>query len=413
MTSPIPTDLLIVGAGPFGLSMAAHARHLDIDHIIVGEPMHFWRAHMPDGMYLRSACDWHLDAESEETIEAFLRTQNLSAADVEPLSRDRYLEYTRWFQARKHIDPWPVIVERLDTADRPDARFLATLADGRAIAAANVLLAIGFAPFKHVPEDIARVLPGDGVQHTCDLVDFTAARRQRCLIVGGRQSAFEWAALMCEAGAAAVHVSHRHDTPAFAESDWSWVNPLVDGMAADPGWYRRLAQAEKDQVGRRLWAEGRLKLEPWLAPRVRQPAISLWPNTRVAGVHNLADGSFAITLDGAGGPRVLEIDRIVLATGYKVDISRVPLLARGNLLPRLQVDNGSPALDEHLQTSIPGLFVTSMLATRDFGPFFAFTVAVRTSARLIGQALRPVPGLPVRPARRGAPASDPPPRPRR
>jgi lysine/ornithine N-monooxygenase len=323
-----------------------------------------------------------------DTIEAFLRTRDLRPADVEPLSRDLYLEYTRWFQARKQIDPWPAVVERLDTVDEADGRFRATLADGGAIAARNVVLAIGFAPFKHVPEDLDRLLPSGRAQHTCDLVDFSGVRQQRCLIVGGRQSAFEWAALMCEAGAAAVHVSHRHDSPAFTESDWSWVSPLVDGMAENPGWYRHLTQGEKDGVSQRLWAEGRLKLEPWLAPRVRRQSISLWPNTRVAACRELANGAIAAILETAEGCHELEIDRIVLATGYRVDIGRVALVAQGNLLPRLQTDNGAPVLDEHLQSSIAGLFMTSMLATRDFGPFFGFTVAVRTSARLIGQALR-------------------------
>jgi cation diffusion facilitator CzcD-associated flavoprotein CzcO len=352
--------------------------------------MQFWHAHMPKGMYLRSACDWHLDPQDEDTIEAFLRTQGRTPADVEPLSRDRYLDYTRWFQARKQIDPWPALVERLDAADDGNGRFRATLTDGRAIAASNVLLAVGFKPFTHVPDDLTRLLPAGCAQHTCDLVDFTAVREQRCLIVGGRQSAFEWAALMCEAGAAAVHVSHRHDSPAFAVSDWSWVTSLVDGMVANPGWYRRLTQAERDELSRRLWAEGRLKLEPWLASRVRRPGITLWPNTRVVACRELAEGGFALRLDGPEGFRALDIDRVVLATGYKVNISRVELLARGNLLPRLQIDNGNPVLDEHLQSSVPGLFMTSMLATRDFGPFFAFTVSVRTSAKLIGHALRPV-----------------------
>jgi cation diffusion facilitator CzcD-associated flavoprotein CzcO len=352
--------------------------------------MQFWHAHMPNGMCLRSACDWHLDTQDEDTIEVFLRAQHLTPGDVEPLRLDRYLEYARWFQARKQIDPWTVLVERLDAVDDRNGRFRATLIDGQAIDARHVVLAIGFAPFQHVPEDLARVLPSGCVQHTCDLVDFAAVRQQRCLIVGGRQSAFEWAALMSEAGAAAVHVSHRHDSPAFALSDWSWVNPLIDGMVANPGWYRHLTPSEKDEVSRRFWAEGRLKLEPWLASRVRRPPISLWPNTRVAAVREPADGSFAVTLEGADGRRVLDIDRIVLATGYKVNISRVSLLAQGNLLPRLAMDNGAPVLDEHLQSSVPGLFMTSLLATRDFGPFFAFTVAVRASARLIGQALRAV-----------------------
>lgn len=379
------TDFLIIGAGPFGLSMAARARHLGIDHLIVGEPMHFWHAHMPDGMYLRSECDWHLDPQAVDTIEAFLRTRQLTTADATPLSRDLYLQYARWFQARQQIDPLPVFVERLDGVDG-GRRFRATLAGGGAIDADNVLLALGFAPFKHVPDDLARVLPADRVEHTCDYVDFSDIRDRRCLIVGGRQSAFEWAALMCEAGAAAVHVSHRHDSPAFVRSDWSWVDPLVERLVDEPGWYQRLSQAEKDGLSRRLWAEGRLKLEPWLAPRVHRQPVSIRANTRVTAC--IESGlAFVVTLDGADGPCVLEIDRIVLATGYKVDVARVPLLAQGNLLPRLQTDNGFPLLDEHLQSNIPGLFMTSMLAVRDFGPFLAFTGSVRASAKLVGEAL--------------------------
>ena len=384
---PLSTDLLIIGAGPYGLAMAAHARHLGIDHVVVGEPMHFWHAHMPRGMYLRSDCEWHLDPQAVHTIEAFLRTRSLTSSDVLPLSRELYLEYACWFQARKEIDPRPVFVDRLESSDGA-RRFRAALAGGEAIEADNVVLALGFAPFKHVPDELARALPLDRVQHACDAIDFTDARDKRYLIVGGRQSAFEWAALLCEAGAAAVHISHRHDSPAFAHSDWTWVDPLVDQFVADPDWYRRLSQTEKEGVTRRLWAEGRLKLEPWLEPRIRQPRVRLWPNTRIAGCTESGPG-LAVTLDGSGGPSVVEVDRIVLATGYKPDVARVPLVARGNLLSQLETDNGLPVLDEHMQTSIRGLFMTSMLAVRDFGPFLAFTGAVRTSAKLIGGALRP------------------------
>ena len=63
------TDLLIVGAGPFGLAIAAQAAHDRIEHLIVGKPMEFWRQNMPKGMFLRSACDWHLDPLDVHTIE--------------------------------------------------------------------------------------------------------------------------------------------------------------------------------------------------------------------------------------------------------------------------------------------------------------------------------------------------------
>ncbi len=81
------------------------------------------------------------------------------------------------------------------------------------------------------------------------------------------------------------------------------------------------------------------------------------------------------------------MDHIVLATGYKVNMHDVPFLKNGNILQSLKISNGYPELDSHLQTSIPGLYATSMLATRDFGLFFGFTVSVNASAKIIGKSL--------------------------
>src|SRR5262245_14771921 len=99
------TDLLIIGAGPFGLALAAQATHDQIDHVIVGKPIQFWHANMRKCMFLRSACDWHLGPLNVHTIEAYLHTQGKSPKDVEPLSLDFYLAYAEWFQQKKKIQP--------------------------------------------------------------------------------------------------------------------------------------------------------------------------------------------------------------------------------------------------------------------------------------------------------------------
>ena len=377
------TSLLIVGAGPFGLSLAAHATDLGIAYVIVGKPMEFWRANMPEGMYLRSADDWHLDVAGQATMAQFLAGRGGTGAAGAPLSRGVYLAYAEWFRQQKGIEPRPVYVQQLDY-DPARTRFYATLDDGQVIGARHVVLAVGFKYFLNLPAELVALLPAGCFQHTCHLVDFAALRDKRCLILGGRQSAFEWAALLHEAGAAAVDLVYRHASPAFAAADWSWVGPLVDGMLDNPGWFRDLGKAEQEAVSYRLWAEGRLKVEPWLEPRVRRPGIALWPGTQVRRADRQADGSIAVGLDNG---QTLEVDQIVLATGYKVQIHQVPFLGTGNILPRLATRNGFPVLDERFQSNIPGLYITSMPANQDFGPFFAFTVSVRIASRIIGRAL--------------------------
>ncbi|HEX5604488.1 MAG TPA: NAD(P)-binding domain-containing protein [Pyrinomonadaceae bacterium] len=374
------TYLLIIGAGPFGLAVAAQASHLGIEHVVIGKPMEFWRKNMPAGMYLRSACDWHLDPAEVHTIDRFLAERGQTAKDVEPLSLEFYLSYTEWFQEQKQITSLPLHVERLDVSN---SEFIATTTSGDTIEACNVVIAPGFTHFTNIPAELRSRLPPGRFVHTCDFVDFSNARGKRYLIIGGRQSAFEWAALLVEAGASAIYITHRHDSPALAVADWSWVNPMVDAIGENPTWFRNLSQEEKDEVNHRLWAEGRLKVEPWLEARLNTDRVHVRPRTEVVEcIEN--NGEVNVTLING---ETITCDQIVLATGYKVDITRLPILSGGNILEQLETRNGFPVLDEHFQTSIKGLFITSMPATQDFGPFFAFTISVRVSAKLICEAL--------------------------
>jgi FAD-dependent urate hydroxylase len=204
----------------------------------------------------------------------------------------------------------------------------------------------------------------------------------RMLIVGGRQSAFETAALLAESGAERVDIVHRHDPPSFTAADWGFVEPLMKATLRWPGWFRSLPGPQRDALERRFWAEGRLKLEPWLTARLDRPEIRRRAHETVTSARELPGGAIAARL--AGG-ELLHVDHIVLATGYQADLARVPYLA--GVLDQVEVADGFPVLDEHFQTSVPGLFITGFAATRDFGPFFGFVRGSTVAAEIIARGL--------------------------
>ncbi len=376
--------MLIIGAGPYGLAMASYAHRLGLDCRVVGEPLGFWKNHMPAGMLLRSPTTWHLDAVAELTFERFLESRALTPTQASPISLALYLDYCRWFQEQSGVVVETKFVDRLEWDDSRRLPFTAYCADGDVIAARRTLAATGLTHYRNIPDDLTQLLPSGSFTHTCDFTDFSGLAGKRCLIVGGRQSAFEWAALINDETDAEIHLVYRPDTPAFTESDWDWIDELMERTRHRPGWFRQLPPAGRDQINRRLWGEGRLKLEPWLQPRIQGEQVHLWPRTGIVGSQRVSGGSVAVSLDNGA---TLEVDRIILATGYRVESAREPYLRHASILERLEVAEGFPALDDSFQSSIPGLYFTGQAATRDFGPFFGFGIGCPAAAWVIGNAL--------------------------
>ena len=100
---PARTSLLVIGAGPYGVAVAAYASARGIDTVVAGHPMALWRRHMPPGMFLRSGTDWHLDAAGVHTFEAFLADRGIAASDIEPVPIAVFLDYADWFVAQTRL----------------------------------------------------------------------------------------------------------------------------------------------------------------------------------------------------------------------------------------------------------------------------------------------------------------------
>lgn len=367
------TDLLVIGAGPYGCAAAAHARDRGIATRVVGRPMSFWREQMPPDMFLRSGPDWHLDGSRVHTFEAYFEDRGLDPAEHDPVPIGVWLDHADWFLEQKGLD----VDERLVTSlTKPNGVFEAVLDDGSTVVADRVLAAPGIRHFAHLPAWAAD-LPEERRSHTCDRVRFDDLAGARVAVIGGRQSAYEWAALLCDHGAERVDVVHRHETPAFEKVSWGFVDAHVEATEATRGWWRGLPPAEQQAIARKFWQVGRLTLEHWLVPRLDPAVVTSRPGCEVV---DLAVGDDAVALTLSDGT-VLTVDHVVFASGYVADLARVPYLA--GVLDRVSVTDGFPDLTEGFETSLPGLYVTGFPATRDFGPFYGFTKGCPSAARIV------------------------------
>ncbi len=373
-------DLVIIGAGPFGLSAASFFHFHNIDYLVIGRPMGFWKENIPENMYLRSGLDWHLDPQGKYTIEKFLKIKRISPKKVKPLPLNLYLDYVSWFQDQQKLKVLDKIVETLNY-NEGEKKYLVNLKNNQTIEAKKILIAIGFKYFKKLPLELIKKLPSGSYMHSSDVIDFKKFKNKSVLIIGGRQSAYEWGALIAEAGAKAVHISHKHEKPEFAEVNWAWMDPVMDQMMDNPDWYKNLSDKEKVEIDRKFWSEDSLKIEPWLMPRLDRDNVKIWPLSSIDQCDETNSGNYNVRIDNRHN---IEVDYIILATGYKVNIRNVPFLKSGNILPFLYINDGFPELDGYLQTNLPGLYMTSLIATERFGRFFAYTVSCRTSSKIIG-----------------------------
>ena len=96
-------DIAIIGAGPYGLSLAAHLRGSGQSVRIFGSPMNSWSNHMPRGMHLKSegfASNLY-DPEAKFTLQTFCGERSIPYADIGlPVAIETFIAYGQEFQRR-------------------------------------------------------------------------------------------------------------------------------------------------------------------------------------------------------------------------------------------------------------------------------------------------------------------------
>jgi FAD-dependent urate hydroxylase len=371
-------DVTIVGAGPYGLSAAAHLRTIrGLDVRVFGEPMSFWDRNMPRGMFLRS--NWTAtqiaDPGRALTLEAYMAASGNHLSQPVPLNR--FIEYGLWYQSQAVPDVDQRKIARIESTSKG---FRAILADGNDVESRRVVVAAGIGSFPWRPQEF-KDLPSSLVSHTSEHRDLGQFAGRQVLAVGGGQSALESAALLHEAGASVEVVARcqkihwlqgrlsktlHHRAGAFtrrllyAPTD---VGPAgLSQLLARPDLLRHLPRGLQNKLRRRAVRPAGAR---WLVSRLEKVPIRL--GRSVVSVARVGD-KVRVTLDD-GSDRI--VDHILLGTGYRVDISRYEFLSP-SLVQSIRRVNGYPLLQQGLESSLPGLHVLGAPAAWSFGPLMQF-----------------------------------------
>ncbi|OIK00743.1 oxidoreductase [Streptomyces sp. MUSC 14] len=395
--------VVVVGAGPYGLSVAAHLRAAGVPVHIFGEVMGSWRHAMATGMFLKStpaATDLSAPGPGARLAD-FRRLQGEpELTELTPIPCDVFVRYGQWFQKQYVGDVDPARVVSVDR-DGAGAGWTVRPADGRVVAARAVVVATGLNGLAHIPDQLGRLAPegaGPGalVSHTSHHTDLSCYAGQRVAVIGGGQSALESAALLHEAGAE-VRVLVRENrvrwgtTPVLSRP---WPTRLARPASPLGTGYVLAAVCRAPQAVRQLPASARLllfrrALGPsggwWLRERV-EGVVPVQTASRVTDAEVTPRATAGLRLTGPHGTSDLTVDHVLAATGYRLDLDALPFLSPA-LRRELVCVPGSraPELAGTLESSVPGLYFTGSLAAPVFGPMMRFVAGTEFAATRVAR----------------------------
>jgi thioredoxin reductase len=389
------SEIVVIGAGPYGLSIAAHLAARNISHRIVGNPMETWATQMPRGMQLKSdgfATSLY-DPSRSFTFEHYCRELNIPYADLGiPPRLEDFTDYGRAFQRRlvPHLEE--VMVKSLE---HDGSGYRLRFETGAHCMARAVVVAAGISHFAALPKALSD-LPAGLATHTSQHHDLGAFKGRKVVVIGAGASAADVAGLLHEVGAE-VHLIVRGSLIPF-HGKMRLPRPLYDQLRRPsskigPGW-RSLLFTKLPHLFRHLPEATRLRI----ASTYFGPAPGYFMRDRVIGkvtVHYglrvvqatpKAGGVLLTLASNSGEMREFEADRVICGTGYRPELTRLPFLD-DVLLSRINSVRGTPILSANFESSMPGLYFVGAIAANTFGPVLRFACGAEFAAPRLARHL--------------------------
>jgi len=393
-------DVLVIGAGPFGLSISTHLRNHGVEHTIVGRPMNTWRNHMPLGLFLKSEPYGSVISTPARGYDLATYSRLHGFDDyvdrVGPLSLDRFLGYADWFTEQLVPDIRDITV----TSVVPSGDgFKVEFAEEAPAFVRQVIIATGVLPYAHVPDELSG-LPADLMTHSAVHARLDNFRGKRVAVIGAGQSSLQTAALLHEQGAEVQVIARRQQLrweEAVAQElrllDYVMKPPtkLCEGWGcaflASPDAFRLLPPSIR--ANKALTTLGP-KGAWWLRDRV-EGVLDVLTGYRIKSAEPHGSGVM-LNLDGPE-PSSIAADHVIAGTGFRIDPARLSFLSE-EILTGLATRVNCPVVNRSGESSVPGLYFAGAHTMASLGPGVRFIAGTHYT---VAQLARSV----ARRARRG------------
>lgn len=389
-------DVAVVGAGPYGLSLAAHLGKQGVKHRIFGSPMYSWLNRMPSCMFLKSEgfASNLADPDHALTLKRFCLDRGYPYRDYgSPIPRQVFCEYGLSFQRRFAPDVEDRTVALVESLARG---FALHFTDGGYAFSRKVVMCSGIEPFRNVPESVS-CLPPSVVSHTSDHSDYCMFAGKDVCVLGGGASATDAAAALHKAGARVYLVSR---APTL-----KWTSPTTRPPLSE--WWHMRDMLGAGRIGQGHFYSQAPQVFHKLPDALRTSVVNRflgprggWPVREcVEGLPKLlgfdvasaevVDGHVRLGLtDGRSAIAKLQVDHIVAGTGYLVDLRRLNFLSRGLIARVTMAASGTaPRLTKDFESSVPGLYFSGVTAANAFGPLLRFVAGARFASERISARL--------------------------
>lgn len=365
-------DLVVIGAGPFGVAAAAEAKAKGINYVLVGKPLKFWKESMPDFMLLRSPfiASSLYDPEGKLSLKKFYDLKGRKHTKGTPVPFKIYLEYLDWYMENAKLSVIDAEVESVNKNN--SGEFEVSTSNGEKIVAKTVIVAVGNPPFATVPKELNGINK-KYITHTRDIPEFGHLAGKDVLVVGAGQSALEACYGLIRSGAK-VKLSHRQKGIYWHNIPLRINVPLLHFFVACPTVLEWVPYFIRKPVSDYVT---QATVDKWLREKV-EGKLEEYRNTSISGAQEIGD---KVKVKFSNGQSV-EVDHIVLGTGYSVDIKNLDILDN-NLLQGLVAKDGYPVINGDLESTVPGLFFTGLPAKGRFGPTFNFIFASGSGAKRV------------------------------